>query len=240
MSDIHLDGIKYRSGDLPSNGKAASAENLQYWDYEWEKAYIEQEKENQKPQLQQHDTCVDVASQTGGNEDRPGKAAYKAESILVSERIDSTELDKGEPSQFTSIDVSTNAASVPASAGSQSNYQVGCNYQGQGTLANPRTSLEISPELTSAAPLKSTQWQTVPQSRAQTMGLLVYKTPEDELKVWLRDKSISEKQGMVIVKNLQKMLTGIGISLAAITLNGNIVKLDTLKTNFDINDEVVT
>ena len=70
------------------------------------------------------------------------------------------------------------------------------------------------------------------------IGFHVYESATGELKVWLRDKSISKNQGMKIIGELNRMFLKLGKSLALFSLNGELVKPETNRSNSLIQDEV--
>jgi len=70
------------------------------------------------------------------------------------------------------------------------------------------------------------------------VGLHIYRTELGELKIWMRDSSISNRQGVLIIRELKGIFSKIGVSLATFTLNGEMLYSDYRETESLTEGEV--
>jgi len=69
-------------------------------------------------------------------------------------------------------------------------------------------------------------------------GLHFYQTEKGELKIWMRDGSLSKQQGLAIIKDLRGVFSKMGISLMNFTLNGEELYQDDHKIESRTEGEV--
>jgi len=70
------------------------------------------------------------------------------------------------------------------------------------------------------------------------IGLHFYQTEKGELKIWMRDGSLSKQQGLAIIKELRGVFSNMGISLMKFTLNGEMLLLEDHKIQSRTEGEV--
>ena len=63
------------------------------------------------------------------------------------------------------------------------------------------------------------------------VGLHVYQTEFGEMKIWMRDNSVSKHHGLQILRELKGIFSKIGVSLASFALNGEMLYSDNQETD---------
>ena len=70
------------------------------------------------------------------------------------------------------------------------------------------------------------------------VGLHVYRTEQGELKIWMRDGSLTKQQGIAMIRELRGIFSKMGVALAKFTLNGETLFLDNQETDSLTKGEV--
>ena len=70
------------------------------------------------------------------------------------------------------------------------------------------------------------------------VGLHVYRTELGELKIWMRDGSLTKQQGIAMIRELKGIFSKMGIALAKFTLNGEMLFIGNQETDSLTDGEV--
>jgi len=237
MSDIQINSTDIQHKDPSLGGKSVSARNVQYWNYEWEKAYVEQENANRKSVTTQQSnaTCEDCATLNHA-QSKQGELHSEYEQYHHSNN-DSNGIDVSLP--MVSQDASAMIKTTTQHPALKPSIQPGMPMSSSGNASNTPVVNNSMAKNGSSANLSSLQWHIVPQVKASKTGLYIYKSDSDQIKVWLRDRSLSKQKGLALISELRKILSHIGINLVEATLNGQLITKNTSNDSNQIVDEVV-
>lgn len=238
MNDISVNdnGMK-DTLDVSSPARSTIAD-VQHWNYEWEKAYLELNDNN--------DQQTKTATNAQGTSSDDLHATITSATSLTRENVEGR-LAKTPESNIawpTGVAGKDNLVHVSTSLGlpSQGSRPVAHVYN---TLFQPNSTAPQAGINTNglqnfnfSEQLASPQWQIESMVQPAKMGLIVYKTADNQFKVWLRDKTIMKHQGAKLIKELRGMFSTLGSTLAVVTLNGEEIFNNNSQLNSNINDEV--
>jgi len=210
----------------------------QQWNYEWEKAYVKQ-NDTEKNQISQKNNSKNEQENRAGNSPTVGEIdGYSnnegRQGILVSTESTNSRITDENNKRITGKVMAEQGLSKRVSVYSENHNNMAVKIEN----IKSQNIKQISADNNAR---NSTNFidKNIYINEAQKQGLLIYKSTDQEIKIWLKDKNMSKKDGMSAIKGLKEILQKTGIKIAAATLNGELLFDNDIAENKYMSDEVI-